>query len=40
MKSFHKNKTWELVTLPKKKKAIGCEWVYAKKESFPHKNEI
>jgi hypothetical protein len=22
------NATWELVTLPKDKKAIGCKWVY------------
>ena len=34
------NETWELVTLPKEKKIIGCKWVYAKKEGFPHKNEI
>ncbi|KAH9679095.1 hypothetical protein KPL71_025975 [Citrus sinensis] len=40
MQSLHKNETWELVTLPKEKKAIGCKWVYAKKEGFPHKNEI
>ena len=40
MQSLHKNKTWELVTLPKGKKAIGCKWVYAKKEGFPGKNEI
>ncbi|KAG8484966.1 hypothetical protein CXB51_021384 [Gossypium anomalum] len=35
MQSLHKNRTWELVTLPKGKKAIGCKWVYAKKEGFP-----
>ncbi|KAH9659027.1 hypothetical protein KPL70_023708 [Citrus sinensis] len=40
MQSLHKNETWELVTLPKEKKAIGCKWVYAKKEGFPRKNEI
>ena len=22
------NKTWELVTLPKDKKTIGCKWVF------------
>ena len=32
MKSLHKNQTWELVQLPKGKKAIGCKWVFAKKE--------
>ncbi|KAG8500107.1 hypothetical protein CXB51_003710 [Gossypium anomalum] len=40
MQSLHKNRTWKLVTLPKGKKAIGCKWVYAKKEGFPGKNEI
>ena len=40
MQSLHKNRTWELVKLPKGKKAIGCKWVYAKKEGFPGKNEI
>ncbi|KAH9771354.1 Integrase catalytic domain-containing protein [Citrus sinensis] len=40
MQSLHKNETWELVTLPKEKKAIGCKWVYTKKEGFPRKNEI
>ena len=40
MQSLHKNETWELVTLTKEKKAIGCKWVYAKKEGFPRKNEI
>ncbi|PSS08126.1 Endonuclease [Actinidia chinensis var. chinensis] len=32
MKSLHKNQTWELVQLPKGKKAIGCKWIYGKKE--------
>ncbi|KAH9688510.1 hypothetical protein KPL70_015142 [Citrus sinensis] len=40
MQSLQKNETWELVTLPQEKKAIGCKWVYAKKERFPRKNEI
>ncbi|KAG8490001.1 hypothetical protein CXB51_016020 [Gossypium anomalum] len=40
MQSLHKNRTWELVTLPKGKKAIRCKWVYAKKEGFSAKNEI
>ncbi|KAG8492742.1 hypothetical protein CXB51_010463 [Gossypium anomalum] len=40
MQSLHKNRTWELVTLPKGKKAIGCKWVYAKKEGFTGKNKI
>ena len=33
MESLHKNKTWDLVTLPKGKKAIGCKWVYRKNEA-------
>jgi len=33
MNSLHKNDTWELSELPKGKKAIGCKWVLAKKQS-------
>nr|KYP48213.1 Retrovirus-related Pol polyprotein from transposon TNT 1-94 [Cajanus cajan] len=28
MEAFEKNKTWELVSLPKGKKPVGCKWVY------------
>ncbi|KAH9688523.1 Integrase catalytic domain-containing protein [Citrus sinensis] len=28
------------ITLPKENKAIGCKWVYVKKERFSRKNEI
>ena len=28
MRSLQKNNTWELVKLPKRKKANGCKWVY------------
>jgi len=31
MSSLYKNDTWELIELPKEKKAIGCKWVHAKK---------
>ena len=31
MKSLHQNQTWELVELPKGKRAIGNKWVYTKK---------
>ena len=40
MQSLHKNETWELLTLPKEKKAIGCKLVYAKNEGFPKKNKF
>ena len=32
MKSLDKNETWVLCELPKGRKAIGCKWVYSKKE--------
>ncbi|KAE8678648.1 hypothetical protein F3Y22_tig00111402pilonHSYRG00027 [Hibiscus syriacus] len=40
MQSLQKNQTWKLASLPKGKKAIGCKWVYAKKDGFPDKNNI
>ncbi|KAG8477717.1 hypothetical protein CXB51_027597 [Gossypium anomalum] len=32
MESLHKNKTWDLVKLPKGKKTVRCKWVFKKKE--------
>ncbi|XP_020272572.1 glycine-rich RNA-binding protein 3, mitochondrial-like [Asparagus officinalis] len=34
MRSLQKNDTWELVKLPKDKKAIEYKWVYAMKEGY------
>jgi hypothetical protein len=33
MATFYVNVTWELVALPKDKKAIGCKWVYKVKHN-------
>ncbi|KAM2680165.1 hypothetical protein EV2_011992 [Malus domestica] len=40
MNSLLKNKTWELAKFPKGKKAIGCKWVYAKKEDADEKSNV
>ncbi|PKA61605.1 Retrovirus-related Pol polyprotein from transposon TNT 1-94 [Apostasia shenzhenica] len=34
MNSLQKKQTWELVEVPKSKKAISCKWVYWKKEAL------
>ena len=31
MKALHKSGIWELMTLPKGKKTVGCKWVYTVK---------
>ncbi|KAH9741104.1 Integrase catalytic domain-containing protein [Citrus sinensis] len=38
IKSLHQNQTWELVKLPKGKKAIGNKWVYTKKQGSPNQS--
>ena len=35
IESFHVNDTWELAELPKGKKIIGCNWIFAKKDGSP-----
>ncbi|KAG8473168.1 hypothetical protein CXB51_035114 [Gossypium anomalum] len=35
MESLYKNKTWDLVKLPKGKKTVHCKWVFKKKEGTP-----
>ena len=37
MQSLHKNQMWELMELPKGKRAIRCKWVYKKKEVVSEK---
>ncbi|KAG8497386.1 hypothetical protein CXB51_008630 [Gossypium anomalum] len=32
MESLHKNKTWDIVKLPKGNKTVRCKWVFKKKE--------
>lgn len=34
MEGLHKNKTWELVSLPKGRKAIGNKWVFKLKRDL------
>lgn len=29
MEALQKNKTWDLVPLPKRKKTVGCKWVFS-----------
>ena len=31
IESLRKNDTWDLVTLPKRRRKIGCNWVFKKK---------
>ena len=37
MESLEKNQTWDLVSLLKDSKAIGCRWVFRKKDSEQYK---
>ena len=38
MKSLHQNQTWELVELPKGKRAIGNKWGYTKKKGYSNQS--
>ena len=40
MQSLKKNKTWKLTQLPEGRKAIGCKWVFVKKEGFLSEEDI
>ena len=31
MESLAKNETWDIVEAPKKKKIIGCKWIFKRK---------
>ncbi|KAG8485684.1 hypothetical protein CXB51_019017 [Gossypium anomalum] len=35
MESLHKNRTWDLVKLPKDKNVVRCKWVFKKKKGTP-----
>lgn len=39
MSALHKNKTWELVELPKGRKAVGCKWISKIKKGIDRKIE-
>ena len=39
MDSLEKNKTWELVELPKDRKIVGCKWVFKLKKGINGKVE-
>jgi hypothetical protein len=39
MDSLERNKTWDLVELPKDRKVVGCKWVYKLKKGVDDKVE-
>ena len=39
MESLHKNGTWDLVKLSKKKKAVCCKWVFKRNKGIPRFEE-
>ena len=40
MERLDKNQTWTLVDLPKDSKAIGCRWVFRKKDNERYKTRL
>jgi len=32
MEALEKNRTWELISLPEKKKTVGCRWIFSIKQ--------
>ena len=34
MQSLEKNSTWDVVRLPKHKKAVRCKWIFKRKEGL------
>src|SRR3954470_18433894 len=40
MESLERNETWSLVNLPKGSKAIGCRWVFQKKDGEHYKARL
>ena len=34
MESLEKNGTWDVVRLPKQKKAVRCKWIFKRKEGL------
>ena len=40
MESLDRNQTWTLVDLPKDSKAIGCRWVFRKKDNEQYKARL
>ena len=40
MESLDRNQTWTLVNLPKDSKALGCRWVFRKKDDEQYKSRL
>ena len=32
IESLAKNETWDIVEVPKKKKIVGCKWIFKRKK--------